>query len=169
LETYHLKYILTQVLQEMKALVLFPQVRAVYLCECGTHAICDAGFWPYDTSEREGGLRMLRSVDAGMLVMWDRGFHSFDMCARCVRQRQAHFLGRVPSHVRLTPIRRLSDGSYLAYLRPSDYQRRKQGERAGPHQQDLDTLQDDDDRPLVDHAREHLGRDAEERRQNRGG
>ncbi len=107
----------------------FPQVRAVYLCECGTHAICDAGFWPYDTSEREGGLRMLRSVDAGMLVMWDRGFHSFDMCARCVRQRQAQFLGRVPSHVRLTPIRHLSDGSYLAYLRPSDYQRRKQGER----------------------------------------
>jgi hypothetical protein len=33
----------------------FPQVHAVYLCECGTHAICDAGFWPYATSERVGG------------------------------------------------------------------------------------------------------------------
>ena len=107
----------------------FPQVRAVYLCECGTHAICDAGFWPYAFCEREGGLRLLRAVDAGMLVMWDRGFHSFDMCAGCVRQRQAQFLGRVPSHVRLTPIRYLSDGSYLAYLRPSEYQRRKRGEQ----------------------------------------
>jgi hypothetical protein len=105
----------------------FPQVRAVYLCECGTHAICDAGFWPYATSERVGGLRVLRSVGPGMLVMWDRGFHSFDMCWRSV-QRQAHFLGRVPSQVRLTPLRHLSDGSYLAELRPSDYQRRKRGE-----------------------------------------
>ena len=59
--------------------------------------------------------------------MWDRGFHSFDMALRCV-QRQAHFLGRVPAHVQLTPIRRLSDGSYLAELRPSDYHRRKRGE-----------------------------------------
>lgn len=106
----------------------FPQVRAVYLCECGTHAMCDAGFWPYAVSERVGGLRMLRSVGPGMLVMWDRGFHSYDMCARCL-QRQAHFLARVPAHVRLTPIRRLSDGSYLAYLTPSEYHRRKRGER----------------------------------------
>jgi len=106
----------------------FPQVRVVYLCECGTHALCDAGFWPYHVSERVGGLRVLRSVRAGMLVMWDRGFHSYDMCVRC-RQRQAHFLARLPAHVRLTPIRHLSDGSYLAYLRPSEYHRRKRGER----------------------------------------
>src|SRR3972149_2524389 len=50
------------------------------------------------------------------------------MCVRC-RQRQAHFLARLPAHVRLTPIRHLSDGSYLAYLRPSEYHRRKRGER----------------------------------------
>ena len=34
----------------------FPQVQAVYLAECGTHAIVDAGFWPCRTSERVGGL-----------------------------------------------------------------------------------------------------------------
>jgi hypothetical protein len=106
----------------------FPQVRAVYLCECGTHALCDAGFWPYPVSERVGGLRMLRSVGPDMLVMWDRGFHSYDMATRCV-QRQAHFLARLPAHVQLKPLRRLSDGSYLAYLLPSDYRRRKRGER----------------------------------------
>ena len=106
----------------------FPQVKAVYLCECGTHAVCDAGFWPCHTSERLGGLRLLRSVGPGMLVMWDRGFHSYDMCAKCVHQG-AHFLGRLPAHVKLHVWRRLADGSYLAYLRPSNYKRRKRRER----------------------------------------
>jgi Insertion element 4 transposase N-terminal/Transposase DDE domain len=106
----------------------FPQVTAVYLCECGTHAICDAGFWPEQVSERVGGLRLLRSVGPGMLVMWDRGFHSYDMCARCRRQG-AHFLARLPAHVQVNPLRQLSDGSYLAELTPSEYQRRKGGER----------------------------------------
>jgi len=40
----------------------FPQVQCVYLCECGTHAIFDAAFWPYAVSERRGGFRLLRSV-----------------------------------------------------------------------------------------------------------
>jgi hypothetical protein len=63
-----------------------------------------------------------------MLVMWDRGFHSYDMCAQCVRQG-AHFLGRLPADVKLHVWRRLADGSYLAYLRPSNYKRRKRRER----------------------------------------
>jgi len=106
----------------------FPQMLAVYLFEVGTHAICDAGFWPCHTSERTGGLRLLRSVGPGMLLMWDRGFHSFEM-AVATRQRGAHFLGRLPAHVKPQFIRALPDGSYLAYIYPSDYQRRKQGER----------------------------------------
>jgi hypothetical protein len=57
----------------------FPQVQGVYLAECGTHAIVDAGFWPCHTSERVGGFRVLRSLEKGMLIMWDRGFHDFDM------------------------------------------------------------------------------------------
>lgn len=106
----------------------FPQMRCIYLCECGTHAICDAGSWPYVVGERDHGVRLLRSVEPGMLVLWDCGFHSFDMCARC-HQQGAYFLGRVPANVRFTPVRRLPDGSYLAYIRPSEYQRRKKGEQ----------------------------------------
>jgi hypothetical protein len=105
----------------------FPQMQAVYLCESGTHAVCDAGFWPCHTSERMGGLRLLRSVVEGMLVMWDRGFHSFDMALQTCR-RQAHFLGRLPAHVKPKRVRTLPDGSYLAYIYPSDYQRKKRGE-----------------------------------------
>jgi len=106
----------------------FPQMQAVYLCESGSHATCDAGFWPCHTSERIGGLRVLRSVEEGMLVMWDCGFHSFDMASQ-TRARGAHFLGRLPSHVKPEFVRALHDGSYLAWIYPSDYQRKKHGER----------------------------------------
>lgn len=105
----------------------FPQVQVVYLAECGTHAIVDAGFWPVHTSERVGGFRVLRSVEAGMLVMWDRGFHNYDMVLG-VRQRGAHALGRLPAHVKPKRVRTLPDGSYLAYIYPSDYKRRHHGE-----------------------------------------
>ena len=106
----------------------FPQIQGVYLVECGTHAIVDAGFWPCHTSERVGGFRMLRSLEKGMLIMWDRGFHDFDMVVNAQKQ-EAEVLGRLPSHVKPQLIRTLPDGSWLAYLRPSEYQRRKRGER----------------------------------------
>ena len=106
----------------------FPQVQCVYLCECGSHAIFDAGFWPYATSERVGARRLLRSVTAGMLVSWDRGFHEFDMVAG-VLQRGAQVLARLPAHVKPTWVAALPDGSWLGYLHPSDYQRRKRGEQ----------------------------------------
>jgi hypothetical protein len=105
----------------------FPQAKGVYLVECGTHAIVDAGFWPCCTGEDRCAQRLLRSVTEGMLLMWDSGLHSFDL-AQASRAKGAHFLGRVPGQVKFQPIWRLSDGSYLAYIYPSDYQRRKRGE-----------------------------------------
>jgi len=106
----------------------FPQVQGVYLVECGSHGIVDAGFWPCHTSERVGGFRLLRSVGPGMLVMWDRGFHDFDMIMQTLKQG-AHVLGRLPANVKPRLIRKLGDGSYLAYLYPSDPARRKKGEQ----------------------------------------
>jgi Insertion element 4 transposase N-terminal/Transposase DDE domain len=106
----------------------FPQVKGVYLVECGTHAIVDAGFWPYQTSERVGGFRLLRSVKSGMLLMWDRGFHDYDMFVQ-TQKRGAYVLSRLPAHVKPHFVRALADGSYLAYLQPTDYHRRKAGER----------------------------------------
>lgn len=102
----------------------FPQVQCVYLCECGTHAIFDAAFWPYAVSERRGGKRLLRSVSADMLVMWDRGFHDYDMLSG-VRSRGAHVLSRLPAHVKGELVEVLPDGTYLAYIRPSEAKRRK--------------------------------------------
>jgi hypothetical protein len=98
------------------------------LAECGTHAIVDAGFWPCHTSERVGGFRVLRSLEEGMLIMWDRGFHAFDMLVRAQKQG-AQVLARLPSNVKPKRVRALPDGSYLAYLYPSECPRRKGGER----------------------------------------
>lgn len=106
----------------------FPQVQGVYLIECGTHAIVDAGFWPYRTSERVGGLRLMRSVVEGDLVLWDAGFHSFEMIERALAQK-AHVLGKLPATVKPEVIDQLSDGSVLAYLRPSDAKRRGRGDK----------------------------------------
>jgi hypothetical protein len=106
----------------------FPQVQGVYLVECGTHAVVDAGFWPCQISERHGGFRLLRTVGPGMLLMWDRGFHDFDMVAQA-HATGAEVLARVPSHVGLKPVKTCADGSFLAYITPSAYRRRKGGLR----------------------------------------
>ncbi len=112
----------------------FPQVKAVYLAECGTHAIVDAGFWPCHTSERVGGFRMLRSVGPGMLVMWDTGFHDFDM-VQAAGDRGAQVLARLPASIRQAttgapPVRWLVPGDDPAQrIRPPQARRMP----AGPH------------------------------------
>ena len=105
----------------------FPQVQAVYLDECGTHSIIDAGFWPCHTNQHAAAQRLLRSVGPQMLLMWDSGLHSFDMAAK-TRTRCADFLGRVPASAKFKPILKLPDNSYLAYIYPDDRKRRRHGE-----------------------------------------
>jgi hypothetical protein len=106
----------------------FPQVQGVYLVECATHAIVDAGFWPYRTNERVGGKRLMRSLGEGDLALWDAGFHSFEMIERALEQK-AEVLAKLPATVKPEVIRRLSDGSILGYLRPSDRVRRARGDK----------------------------------------
>lgn len=100
----------------------FPQLRNVYLVESGTHVICDAIVRGYQFGERSGALRLLRSVNTGMLLMWDRGFHSFRMVQACLER--GHFLGRVPAQAILEPQESLSDGSSIAELYETQYDRK---------------------------------------------
>lgn len=101
----------------------FPQLRAVYLIACGTHAIVDAEFAPCLISERLDGMRLLRSITDGMLVLWDRGFHSYAMINE-VWGQGAHVLGRLPAHVTVVRGPTLADGSYRAVIRPAHDRRR---------------------------------------------
>lgn len=97
----------------------FPQLRCVYLCECGTHVIFDAELVAYACNENPPARRLLRSLEADMLLLADAGLYSFDLIVQA-RQRGAHVLVRVPAGVKLTPTTYLPDGSYLAHIRPSD-------------------------------------------------
>lgn len=101
---------------------VFPLVQAVYLCEVGTRAIIDGGFWPSNTSEQVGAHRMLRSIKPGMLVMWDKGLHDYYLIREVLR-RGSHVLARLPCNVKVETIRVLSDGSKLGWLYPSGPQR----------------------------------------------
>jgi len=94
----------------------FPQLKAVYLVELGSHAIVEAGFWPVHTGERVGGKRVLRAVGPGMLVLWDCGFHSFELVRYTLQVRKAHILTRLPAGVKVQFVRRLADSSWLIDL-----------------------------------------------------
>jgi len=103
----------------------FPQAQIVYLIECGTHAIVDAGIWPIRTHERVGGHRLLRSVDPGMLVTADRGFHSYRMVA-AILARGAQLLIRLSTVVHAPVLETLADGSQLVQIRPTGAGRGRQ-------------------------------------------
>ncbi len=106
----------------------YPKALTVLLSECGTHAVVDADFAPCYGSERDLGQRLLRSIGTGMLLMFDRGFYSFDLILGAV-QHGAQVLGRLAARVKPKPIQPLPDGSYLADIFPSEARRRKRGER----------------------------------------
>lgn len=95
----------------------FPLVRVVLLIESGTHVLCDAVLRPYDRGEAPAARQLLRAVKPGMLLMWDRGLHSYEMI-RQTRAQGAHFLGRVSKSVALPPEQELPDGSYLTRIQP---------------------------------------------------
>lgn len=106
----------------------FAHLQGVMLIECGSHGIIDAGFWPCGTSERQGGFRVLRSLTPEMLLMYDRGFHSFEMYKRVI-DSGADLLARLPAGDKPELIRVLSDGSRLVRFRPTDSKRRREGQQ----------------------------------------
>src|SRR5215212_4678364 len=102
----------------------FPQIRVVALIETGTHAICDAVLRPFRCGEAPAALRLLRSVDPGMLLLWDRGIHSYEMI-RATLARRADSLGRTKGNIVLRPTEVLPDGSFLARVYPTPAARRR--------------------------------------------
>lgn len=102
----------------------FPQVRLLALCELGTHAVCGLAIKPLCHGEPSMVGQLLDHLEPGMLLIWDRGFFSYELI-RAVCQRGAHLLARVKSNTILKPLHRLPDGSYLAKLYPSPGDRRR--------------------------------------------
>ncbi|GCE29018.1 transposase [Dictyobacter alpinus] len=96
----------------------YPQVRAVMLMECASHAVIAAALGGYHWAEAHGVREVMRSVVQGMLVLGDCGIFS-GMLAQEAREKNAHVLcglSRTSLRHRHTE---LSDGSYLAILNPN--------------------------------------------------
>ena len=96
------------------------------LVEAGTHLIVDALMCPYRIGERVRVKRLLRKVTQGMLLMWDRGLHSYAM-VNATQSRGCHYLGRIPANVKFEVETVLDDGSYLSWIYPDAKSKRKGG------------------------------------------
>lgn len=104
----------------------FAKVRLVLLIESGTHLIVDALICPYRMGERVRVKKLLRSVTQGMLLMWDRGLHSYAMVQATLAQK-CDYLGRVPKNVKFPAEKVLEDGSYLSWIAPDGKSKKKGG------------------------------------------
>ena len=102
----------------------FPQVRKLSLVELGTHVEVDFVVRPIANGEQSMVGALLGHLDPEMLLLWDRGFFSYDLW-KTVAARDVKILARVTSRLILQPIRNLADGSYLAKISPSAYARQK--------------------------------------------
>jgi hypothetical protein len=102
----------------------FPQARVLSLCEIGTHVLWRSLIKPHRRGEVPMARFLLRQLEENMLLLWDRNFLSYDLVKQ-VRERKAHLLARIKKNLVFTPIRRLSDGSFLAKLYPSPRHRER--------------------------------------------
>lgn len=104
----------------------FPQIRAVGLGECGTHAVIAAALGSIHDGERALAAKLIGALTSGMLVLADRGFFSFELWAQYLATG-AQLLWRVPAGMHLLPTTIFPDGSYLSVIsakrtRGSSYQ-----------------------------------------------
>ena len=111
-----------------------PQLRMVALVACGTRALIDAAIGPArgkGTGERELARTVLGSLRAGMLLLADRGFYSWQLW-NAATATGAHLLWRVSAGLHLPVVRELPDGSWLTRIEdPAAVRRRtrRNGER----------------------------------------
>ncbi|HRF96944.1 MAG TPA: IS4 family transposase, partial [Aggregatilineales bacterium] len=100
----------------------YPSCRIAYLCEAGTHAIFDAAIAPLNCAETTLAWRLLRTIQANMLVMFDAGLTSFDFVNR-VLSANSHVLAPAHARSKHKPCQFLADGTYLSWMYPSDKSR----------------------------------------------
>jgi len=89
----------------------------VAVAECGTHAIFDAAVGTYTTPENTLAGEVIDRLEPGTLLLADRD--SADSPVVTAVATGAHLLWRANSNMKPRFIETLSDGSWLAELRPS--------------------------------------------------
>jgi hypothetical protein len=91
----------------------FPQIHAVGLGECGTHAVVAAELGTIYDGERKLALALLGLVEPDMLILADRGYYAFDLWQQFMVTGAA-LLWRVTAGIKLPVHSVLPDGSYLS-------------------------------------------------------
>jgi len=129
----------------------FPQVKKLSLVELGTHI--EVAFIVKDCrcGERAMVEALLRHLGPEMLLLLDQGFYSYELW-RKLTATGVKLLARVVKSMVLRPIRTLADGSHLAKVYKSDYDRRK--DRDGIVVRVIRYMLDDPQR--VGHGEEHV-------------
>jgi hypothetical protein len=97
----------------------YPQIKCIYLEECGPHTVVAVVIRPCNAGEQGPGRILLRSVGPGTLLMMD----SAHCCYQTISQALAsgvHILTMAKANFTLQPVRMLSDGTYLAQMHPSN-------------------------------------------------
>jgi Insertion element 4 transposase N-terminal/Transposase DDE domain len=102
----------------------FPQLRFVSLVENGTHVLFGARVGGYTTSEQALAREAVEQLRPGWLCLADRLFFGFDLWRQATRSG-ADLLWRVKTSRILEPLERLSDGSYLSKIYPSNKSRER--------------------------------------------
>jgi hypothetical protein len=102
----------------------FPQVRKVSLVEVGTHVEVALAVGGWQDAEQTLVKELWSHIPDGTLLLEDRGFFSYEHW-KTLDERGVKLLVRVKSTLILRPLRRLPDGSYLAKIYPSSYDRHK--------------------------------------------
>jgi len=102
----------------------FPQVRKASLVELGTHVELAIEIGGWQDAEQTLARKLWDRLPADSLLLEDRGFFSYDDW-KTLDGRGQKMLVRIKSHMVLKPTQRLTDGSYLAKIYPSSYDRDK--------------------------------------------
>lgn len=102
----------------------FPQLRKVSLVEVGTHVEVAMIAKPITTCEQAVVPALLKHVPSDALLLWDRGFFSYNLWKLTV-SRKIQVLARVKKNQIFEPIETLADGSFLAKVYSSPYNRTK--------------------------------------------
>ena len=93
----------------------YPVIQLMTLCETGTRALIGAVFGTPAHGEVGWARKLLRLLDASMLVLMDRGFDAGEFLAG-VHATRAQFLVRLLSVRRPPVLRRFPDGSVLSVI-----------------------------------------------------
>jgi hypothetical protein len=97
----------------------YPQIRFVSLVENGTHVLFGSQLADYRSGEITLAKQVLPHLRQGMLCLADRNFFGFALWKQA-RTTGADLLWRVKKNLRLACDKRLSDGSYLSRIYPSE-------------------------------------------------